>query len=160
PPVLKDRGKPSTTSSFAAADAPAEKPEDQWKKFRYVKMDGLKSTPLMADAIDKPEDQYNLMPFRLLLTVDGRYLDKLLVALRNSALPVEVQQVRMNPQATSGATMGGGVFPTGPRGGTGEHDAAGGVRVGGATDQPQTHNQTVEIHGVVYLLKPPTKADA
>ena len=47
----------------------------------------LDGTPKMAADVDASSGEYNLMPFRLLLKMDSRYIDKLLVAFRNSELP-------------------------------------------------------------------------
>jgi hypothetical protein len=94
----------------------------------------------------------------------------LLVACRNSSLPIEVQQVRMGPQVSGGSVGGGsnllpgGINPLMARytqSGGGDHSerATGG---GGAASQVATptnvqyeRTQTVDIRGVVYLLKPP-----
>src|SRR5262249_25118450 len=80
-------------------------PDDVWKNYRYVNFDGTPKSP--AD-VDGGAGEFNLMPFRLLLKMDSRYVDKLLVAFRNSVLPFEIQQVRINPEHATGASSGGG----------------------------------------------------
>jgi hypothetical protein len=110
------------------------------------------------------------MPFRLLVRMDSRYVDRLLVAFRNSVLPFEVQQVRINPEHTAassssssgrfsrpgagGPGMGGpGMGPEGP----GMGSRPGRFPGPAATGTPAQHERlvTVEVRGVAYLLKPP-----
>ncbi|HTQ40173.1 MAG TPA: hypothetical protein VMJ32_14195 [Pirellulales bacterium] len=137
----------------ASADATAN-PDDLLKNYRYVKADG---TPLMKDDVDADSNEYRLMPFRLLLKMDARYVDRLLVAFRNSVLPMEVQEVRINPEHTSNSGGGGGFYhaagPGLPGGGlAGERSV---FSPAAPQQQQQEQSVTVEIHGVVYLLKPP-----
>ena len=76
---------------------------------------GRQGAPLTeAAAVDSPapeNKQYNRMPFELMLTIDQRYIDRLLVAFRNSPLPMEVQEVRINPQSGGGGGVGIGGRP-------------------------------------------------
>src|SRR5262249_20100876 len=113
-PVPKERLKPSSTggSLFGggpAGPAPAAggEPDDVWKRFRYVKT----TNPLAStgDPIREPSEyddavktaKYFLMPFDLEVSIDDRYVDRLLMQMRNSQLPLEVQQVRINPVSGS-----------------------------------------------------------
>ena len=108
--------------------------------------------------------KYLLMPFDLEVSIDDRYVDRLLVAMRNSVLPLEVQQVRINPVNANMAAMGYG------GGGGGGADHGGGMTpliaqqmanrgagpAGGAAGQVATSRYiTVEVRGVAYLLTPP-----
>ncbi len=108
-----------------AAAAPAN-PDDLWKTYRYVNLDG---TPKAAADIDAAGSEFNLMPFRLLLKMDSRYVDKLLVAFRNSTLPFEVQQVRINPEHAASSGGGGG-------GGGGRFARSSGPPIGGPPSGP------------------------
>ncbi|TVS08401.1 MAG: hypothetical protein EA424_28645, partial [Planctomycetaceae bacterium] len=82
--------------------------------FRYVDNE---YTPLPAQrlrdamAAGSPEDAFLVvakrMPVRLRLLVDQRRIHRLLAQFGNSALPVEIRQVRVNPP-TGGGGMGGG----------------------------------------------------
>jgi hypothetical protein len=166
-PDPKTRGKPEAgLRGFAfgpgaggdAAAAPAN-PDDMWKNYRYVNLDG---TPKTAADVDADAGEYNLMPFHLLLKMDRRYIDQLLVAFRNSILPIEVQQVRINPEHVSSSSTGSARFSAPGRGMEGEHGAmgpgAGRFSAPAAVNQvSQQHDRTVtvELRGVVYLLKPP-----
>jgi hypothetical protein len=168
-PVLKDRLKPSNTGGTlfgggGDAGGAGGKPDDIWKRFRYVQT----KNPLVCtgdpitDAAQYDEAvktaKYFLMPFDLEVSIDDRYVDRLLVAMRNSILPLEVQQVRINPL---GAMYGGG------GGGGGDHGPQVTARVaqqmaeragsvGGAAGQvPTSRYITVELRGVAYLLAPP-----
>lgn len=174
-PVLKDRLKPTNTGGplfggGAAGPAGPGGKDDEWKRFRYVKpTNPLAST---GDPIREPAEydqavktaKYLLMPFDLEVSIDDRYVDRLLVAMRNSVLPLEVQQVRVNP--VSATTGFGGAANS--YGGGGDHgggavtarvaqqmaERAGGV--GGAAGQvPTSRYINVELRGVVYLLTPP-----
>jgi hypothetical protein len=177
-PDPRTRGKrEASRGSFSfgggeAAAAPTN-PDDLWKTYRYVNLDGTAKPGGEADA---PGGEFNLMPFRLLLKMDSRYIDKLLVAFRNSDLPFEVQQVRINPEHASasagGGGGGGGRFsrpggpPSGPPmggppigGGMGPPIGGSGRMGGGnrSNGETQQHDRTVtvEIRGVAYLIKPP-----
>jgi hypothetical protein len=83
--------------------------------FRYVDNE---YSPLTAQRIrdamrdGQPEDAFLVvakrMPVRLRLVVDQRRIHRLLAEFGNSALPVEIRQVRVNPP-TGGAGFGGGM---------------------------------------------------
>ena len=118
-PTLKTRGKKNsdTRQPFAAGgtDPSAGDPDYIWKCWRYVfGTDEKKGKPMKAEDVEAAKDEeYNLMPFRLVVKVDPHYLDRLLVACRNSPLPIEVQQVRMGPQISGGSVSGSGSLPGG-----------------------------------------------
>lgn len=94
-----------------------------------------------------PEDkEFRRLPVRMRLLMDQRYLPQLLVECANAALPVEVKQVRVNPEA-SGAGFAGA--------------ARGSARTGikparSQGDGPEDPNLAeVEIRGVVYIYNQP-----
>jgi hypothetical protein len=152
-PNVSTRGKRDTAAETAAPSADAAAPSadrDQiWRTFRYV---DEKGDPKTAAADEKPE--YYLMPFRLLLKMDRRSIDKLLLECRNSKLPIEVQQVRINPSAsTTSVGMGGG-----GGGGAGHSEADAGPGAGAVSGKQYDRYATVELRGIVYLLQPEPKA--
>ncbi|HEY2882580.1 MAG TPA: hypothetical protein VGJ15_09105, partial [Pirellulales bacterium] len=102
----EERGKEPVNGGGGAinpdAGAPAN-PEDAWKGGRYVNDAGA---AVDGAAVDTADTEYNLMPFRLILRIDAREIDKLLVLFRNSALPFEVQEVRVNGTSGSGPNQG------------------------------------------------------
>jgi hypothetical protein len=94
--------------------------------FRYVDNE---YKPLPAQRVREamqtgsPEDAFLVvakrMPIRLRLVVDQRKIHRLLAQFGNSALPVEIRQVRVNPPAGSGGGYGGGFGGSGGYGGEG-----------------------------------------
>jgi hypothetical protein len=149
-------------------------------EWRYV---NAKSKPLFAAEVATPGAEgtfyeYRLMPWRVRMTVDGRQWDKLLVMFRNTELPLEIRQVRVNPSddvsggmgsrygskeggssrggyGAAGGSRGGhsGGFGGGGRGGYGGR-GGGPSPFGGAT--PTIDNTMIlELRGVAYLMNPP-----
>lgn len=167
-PDPRNRGKGQTGGrgfNFGGPGAAPEaaapgNPDDIWKTYRYVNADGTPKTS--AADVDADSGEFNLMPFRLLLRMDSRYIDHLLVAFRNSELPFEVQQVRINPEHATGGGGGGSRYtrPSGPPIGVGGPPGmmgppTAGPAAGGGTSQSKDRIVTVEIRGVAYLIKPP-----
>jgi hypothetical protein len=118
--------------------------DDALKNWIYVDFDGK---PLMAaDLATNPAAQMvHLMPFVLLLTMDQRSLDSLLVDLASSPIPIDVRQVRIN--APWSVTGSGFVAPSGPP--PSETGPSG-------RDRPRLHDIRVEIRGTVGLATPPS----
>jgi len=164
-PVPKDRMKPSNTGGpLFGGGTPGGTggKDDEWKRFRYVKA----TNPLAStgDPLREPAEydeavktaKYFLMPFDLVVSIDDRYVDRLLVAMRNSILPLEVQQVRINPAGAMYGAGGGGGIGGGDHAVTARVAAQMGERAGGAAGQVATSRYiTVELRGVAYLLAPP-----
>jgi hypothetical protein len=144
-------------------------------EWRYVKEDG---TPMGAGEVATPPFyEFRLMPWRVTMSVDQTKWDELLVMFRNTDLPLEIRQVRINPVADTGSGGrygseggsggGGGGYGGAPSrgGGGGGYGAPGGGRygasdggaamfgLGGETAAPQT--VTLELRGIAYLLNPP-----
>lgn len=120
-------------------------PDEIWKSYRYVTPSG--DPILAADIETRSPPEYNLMPFRLTLVVDPRRVDKLLLEMKNSALPFEVREVRINPEA-------GGSGSTGGRTPSRSYD--GNASSGSQTNKARTVN--LEVAGVAYLIKQPDPA--
>jgi hypothetical protein len=139
-PDVKTRGKPDAQHPTTGAEGAPANPDDYWKSWRYVKPTG---EPLMAAELDSASAEYNLMPIRLKLDMNPDFLDRFLVECRNSALPIEIKSVRINPGVAQSLAGTGGATRAEPI----RSDAGGAVR--------GIHSQKIEITGVVYLVKPP-----
>lgn len=120
--------------------------DDALKNWIYVDFDGK---PLMASdlATSQAARMVHLMPFVVRLTMDQRSLDALLVDLASSSIPIDVRQVRINPDRKTG--------------GPGFDSPAGLARPAGGqpgtvvVDRPRLHDIRVEIRGTVGLATPP-----
>jgi len=147
--------------------------DDDFLNWAYVDFSGK---PLMAEELASAPGtaMVRLMPFLLRAVVDQRKLDTLLTKLATWPIPIEVRQVRINPDAMaaddgmggggmSGRGMGGrgmGGPPRGGMGGGGRRGGGGfgGDRLGGGGDAAgmlRPHDVTVEILGTVALATPP-----
>jgi hypothetical protein len=104
---------------------------------RYVGPDGA---PLPSGVAQK--EQFKRMPIHLKLMMDQREIPRLLTQCANSPLPVEVRQLRINPESADGKP--GKETPV----------------AAGKNDNPlptdlDTFDVTVEIHGIIYIYNPP-----
>ncbi len=111
----------------------AEPPPDAG---RYLDAEGR---PTGAGASE--QGPFKRMPVYLELVIDEREIPKLLVECANSPLPVEVRQLRINPDASSGSSS----KATAP----GQAAEIQGV---GSYDVP------VQICGIIYIYNPPDTA--
>jgi hypothetical protein len=91
--------------------------------------------------------EYRLMPFRLVLECDESRFQIVIAELANSVLPLEVREVRINPEMQSAGQ--------GPQRGRdrGRPNAPAGGDVSSIL-----HNSTIEIFGLAYLVNPPDPA--
>lgn len=104
--------------------------------------------------------EFKRLPVRLVLTLDQRWLPRLIVELANQPLQVEVEEVRIDP--ASGVTMGGGGSRGGGRSlGGGSRSLRGRSAFGGGSGEveafdrePHVRDQVV-LKGVVYIFYPP-----
>lgn len=116
--------------------------------YRYLKEDG---EPFEGEP-DEPE--FRRLPIHMELMMDVRWLTQLLVECANAPLPVEVTQVRINPEQ-SGGELGGG---SGNRGRRPQSRRESGPRRNNATTPTENRNLvTVDIIGVVYIYNEPSK---
>ena len=143
--------------------------------WRYVRGDG---TPLAAaDLATPPFYEYRLMPWRVTLSVDQTRWDELLVMFRNTDLPLEIRQVRVNPVADTGSGGryseggsgggGGGGYGAPSRGGGGggygapagggryASDGGGAAMFGFGGEMAPQETVTLQLRGIAYLLNPP-----
>ena len=164
-PDVKNRlhGDGQTTGATPTDGAPMDQ-DSMWRGFRYVNEKGEAMSSAEFDAA-APSAKFFLMPFRLIVNIDRRSIDRLLVECRNSQLPIEVKQVRINASATGSGGAMAPVIRTG--GGSREHDDEGGRGGGGGpafvpNDPNSAYNRysTVELDGVVYLIQPPNLSAA
>jgi hypothetical protein len=161
-------GRPAlggTPAPDAAAPAGGN-PDDIWKGFRYVDETGK---PLATGAeVDASALEFNLMPFLMRLTINPKEIDELLIACRNSTLPIEVREVDLLEGAGgTSAPSGPSMMPPRSGGGMrGEEGGYGGGLGGGHMPTPQMSGQgipqpktvQIEVRGVVYLMKKPDPA--
>jgi hypothetical protein len=114
-------------------------PDELLKEGRYV---DTKGKPLRgSDWANSTTPEFNLMAFKLTVVADEQRWPKLLVELCNSPIPLEVREVRINPNDREGGGPGAAGRDR-PRREAGSPDMA-------------LHNVTLEIHGVAYLMNPP-----
>jgi hypothetical protein len=163
----------SATTAVASDD-----PKQYLNEWRYVQGDGR---PLSAAELATPPFyEYRLMPWRVTMTVDQRKWDELLVMFRNTELPLEIRQVRVNPVldasssggyggrygSSEGGSSGGGYGSTSKSGGYGSTSLGGrygasdgGLGVFGLGVPPVQETVTLELRGFAYLLNPPDPAN-
>lgn len=129
-------GQTVAPSEPAAAGDPAVPPDAFLRESIYVDFDGK---PLSASdlAASPAARMVHLMPFMVSITIDERRLDALLLDLAKQPIPIDVREVRINPQA--------GRQPTGepPQG-------------GGTKAEGRNHDVQVELRGTVGLATPPS----
>jgi hypothetical protein len=149
--------------------------DDYLNDWRYVDPD---SKPITKEEFPNPKiHEYRLMPWRVRVTVDQRRWDELLVMFRNTDLPLEIKQVRVNPildgSGSSGMGYGGRGGDTrrmpsfapsaamkipyglgsGGRGGRGGYSRESSMTTMG-TEAP-SDTLILELRGVAYLINPP-----
>lgn len=133
--------QPPAAQDQAVAPPPSgpdevEKPLDEG---RYVDGNG---DPLAGGV--GHDEQFKRMPIYLKLVMDQREITRLLTACANSPLPVEVKQLRINPDEDT------------KKGNREQQDQA-----SEGPPKPTTlgiYDVTVEIHGLIYIYNPPDPA--
>lgn len=112
---------------------------------RYLGEDG---TPLPAGDTASFGSEFRQLPIRMLLMMDQRWIPRLLVESANSPLPIEVNQVRINPdKSQEGFGQAGGMTSGGMMGGYGNNLDL--------TASP--YLAQVEVKGAVYIYMPPNE---
>jgi hypothetical protein len=105
----------------------------------------------IGDAATQNPNPFNRLPVRMVLEMDARRLERLLVECANAELPVEVREVRINADQT---TTGGRATYGGLRR---EEDSpvlsAGGRGTEGQILDPAV--VPVEVQGTIYIYNPP-----
>lgn len=131
-----------------------------------------------------PNDQFKMMPIRMMLLMDQRRLPKLLVACANSSMPIEVKRVRILKSQGGTIELGGMTASPGGAASGGRTAMEMGGRAGSRADLYRRSGQgqpdhgraaegeqafsenleagpldmPVEIHGVIYIYNPPERA--
>jgi hypothetical protein len=98
----------------------------------------------LADGAFGPE--FRQLPIKMELQMDQRYITPLLLECANAPLPIEVKQVRINPQLSMAGI---------------DSNAAGGYSTsslpsGATLDTSDPNSAIVEIRGVVFIYNEPT----
>mgnify|MGYP006275877601 FL=1 len=109
PPAGPDQAQPRWHPRFArdggggparSGDQPRS-PDNDYRSWIYVTFAGKPLSAAELDA-DPAMRMVHLMPFVLRVVIDQRQLDRLLVALARSPIPIDVRQVRVNSMKQSG----------------------------------------------------------
>jgi hypothetical protein len=135
---------PSMDSDTAAAGPVSV--DDGLMNWRYV---DSKGKPLMGSELASQPGEYRLSPWRLTVVVDQRQLDKFLIAFRNTVMPLEIKQVRVNPMVST--PLIGPAAASEVRGYTDRADSYG----TGSSTLELGGTVTVELRGVAYLFNSP-----
>jgi hypothetical protein len=137
---------PMASPEEAAGPADADVPLRNWI---YVDFAGK---PLSAAELEAAIDSQmiHLMPFVLRVVIDQRQIDALLVGLADSAIPIDVRQVRVNAPTSGQSGAGMPSMPSGPS----MPDGGGG---GGTAGAGRYYDVTLELRGTVGLATPPNE---
>ncbi len=129
----------TTLEEIDTSGADALDPATRFLSNRYLDSEGA---PLSAN--DAPFGQeFRQLPIRMLLWMDQRAIPEVLVECANAALPVEVKQLRINPDQ-SGVGFGGGATRR-----PGDKRSSGNLNDANLAE--------VEIRGVVYIYNEPNE---
>jgi len=158
-------GAPGMMDSNAGPAANAGPPGDaELLSYAYVDFGGRALTA--EQLVTEPgAEMTHLMPFVLRVVIDQRQIDALLVALAASEIPIDVRQIRINPEnagqlagdgGMSGMSgmSGMGAMPGMASGGFGDmggFGGAGGAGPGGL----RRHDVRLELRGTVALATKP-----
>jgi hypothetical protein len=141
-------GEPPPASGDAALQTAPVDPVEQIVKMRYydekyepiADLETLKANAAVAKRI----------PVRLMVLIDQRRINKLLVEAANAPLTFEVRQLRFNPTDTGVGAFGGMVSRAEGPGGLLGGQAS---RVRTLTDY-QSFDRWVELFGIIYIFNP------
>jgi hypothetical protein len=138
PPASRPTGGSEGEEDGAAAITP----EQALRNWIYVDFEGR---PLAGPALETAADatMTHLVPFTLRVVIDQRKIDRLLKQFADSAVPIDVRQVRINPRSQF---TGGGSLLAADAGRTGD---SGGDR------RRRPYDVTLELRGTVALATPP-----
>ncbi|MGD9722217.1 MAG: hypothetical protein AB7O59_11760 [Pirellulales bacterium] len=127
-------GIPGADAGAGATGGEGQEGEPAPDAGRYVDAEGKPmATP------PTPQDPFKRMPISMKLIIDQREIPKLLVECANSPLPVEIHQLRINPDAKANKSKSSGA----------PADSA---------NAPQgTFDVPVELCGIIYIYNPPDK---
>lgn len=135
-PVLMDNPEDTVERPTNPRFIPGAKAtsDEELRNWIYVGFDGV---PLSAADVATKLDarMVHLMPFVLQITIDQREVDAFVAACASWPVPLDVRQVRINPQAGGTAQLGGGGEPVSSR----------------------RLDLRLELHGTVGLATPPVR---
>jgi hypothetical protein len=125
---------------------------------RYVDEKGI---PLPSGTAGPAE--FKRMPIQMQLVMDQREIARLLVALADSALPVEIRQLRINAKMSGVLRQPHRQFGYGNEGGSSAQGSRGGPvamrRDKAFEDSMQyPYDLPVELTGIIYIFNPPDKS--
>ena len=105
-----------------------------------------------------PYSEFKMMPVRLKLVMDQRYLPSLLAECANSSMPIEVRRVRIcktqsTPLELAATSVQHGNTPSEP----GYRSTAPEPGGGGESQELGLDDVPVEIYAVIYILNPPDR---
>jgi hypothetical protein len=128
----------------------AEADDDALRNWIYTDANG---TPLLAEEIEaSPDTKFaHLMPFVVRGQVDQRKLDLLLRTLATWPVPMNVREVRINPENSLGSGTSNRRMMAG---GMGENYGMEGTQTGGSY---RGYDVTVELRGLIALAAPPNR---
>ena len=122
-----------------------EESEEDVLAFRYLDAEGQPYP-------NEPEDpEFRRLPIYMNLTMDQRWLPRLLVECANATLPVEVNQVRINPEKSGGAASSGRINRS-------SRSRSRSSSRGSGEEREDPNLAEVEIHGIVYIYNQPDDA--
>lgn len=156
--------QPGMMDSNAGPAANSGPPGDaELLSYAYVDFGGRALTA--EQLVTEPgAEMTHLMPFVLRVVIDQRQIDALLVALAAAEIPIDVRQIRINPEAAGrlsadagmsgmGGMGGMGAMPGMVSGGFGDSGGFGGSGAGAAG--LRRHDVRLELRGTVALATKP-----
>lgn len=161
-------GMDDMAGEYGGARGRGRQDTDNLMDGRYVDENGL---PLSAHQFENqpPYAEFKMMMVHMDLFMHQRRIPKLLVECANSAMPIEVVRVRINPgqggQTVFGEPGGsrgaGGLRQTRPTAARSTGPRV--VREGGMSDSQRTPEEdhdyaNVEVFGIIYIYNPPDLA--
>jgi len=151
----RPRGGRRAGGEEAGADGEsALTPEQALRQWIYVDFDGR---PLPGPAVETAADAAltHLVPFTLRVVIDQRKIDQLLKEFADSAVPIDVRQVRINPVGQFGGGGGPLAGRGGRAGGAAGFEEMGSEAPGGGDRRRRPYDVTLELRGTVGLATPP-----
>ncbi|MDZ7617625.1 MAG: hypothetical protein U1E05_11505 [Patescibacteria group bacterium] len=130
---------------------------------RYVDEQGMPLSAMQFET-QPPYAEFRMMMVHMNLFMHQRRLPKLLVECANSAMPIQVVRVRINPGKGGSGTLDsiGGQGKSGGKSkgiyGEGGMGGGGGSRGAPATADEEHDYANIEVFGIIYIYNPPDLA--
>lgn len=145
-PVATEGGEAPVDGAAPAA----RKPEDDLYEWRYVDQNGYPLSKVQLDG-ERKADLYRRVPFKIQLHILQSSLPKLMEAIKNSPLTMEINQVRINPE-TNAANQFANLSKTPGGDGGLSREYSSGAAAGSVGLLPG--EIMLELQGVVYIATP------